>query len=317
MPLKKRYIVGVPFIILLAAGLAVGSSIKSGVINLATSNILGVLGIVNGGTGVSSVTTAPTATAFAGWDSNSNLSANSLIAGYATTVTAAGTTTLTVGSAYQQYFTGTTTQTLKMPAVSTLALGQQWQVVNNSSQSVTVESSGTNTIVVMSPSTWALFTVISTSGTTATSWSYESGSQNSGSGSGYFTSSNSGTGTNAGSTGQYTDLGTIPLTPGVYIFYGQLLIEANGAIALTTAGNILEFGTSTTGTDFSGSSPTCDQSQSSESLLAANTSGEQMISFGPCRHVVTSNTTWHYGAAIAYTGGPPKFFATFTAIQGG
>jgi hypothetical protein len=42
------------------------------------------------------VTTIPTANKYAGWDTNKNLSANSFIYGYSTTVTAAGTTTLTV-----------------------------------------------------------------------------------------------------------------------------------------------------------------------------------------------------------------------------
>src|SRR5579871_4924648 len=48
--------------------------------------------------------TAPAASTISEWDANKNLSANNFIEGYATTVTAAGTTTLTVGSAEQQYF---------------------------------------------------------------------------------------------------------------------------------------------------------------------------------------------------------------------
>lgn len=126
--------------------------------------------IASGGTGVSSVTITPTASAWAGWDANKNLSANSAIQGYTTTVTAAGTTTLTVGSTFQQFFTGSTTQIVVMPVTSTLALGQSWYLVNNSSGNVTVESSGGNTIIVMSPSTTAWVTCILTSGTTAASW---------------------------------------------------------------------------------------------------------------------------------------------------
>jgi hypothetical protein len=129
------------------------------------------IAIANGGTGVTSVTTAPAATAFAGWDANKNLSANNLIEGYATTATAAGTTTLTVSSAYQQFFTGSTTQTVLLPVTSTLALGQAFLIVNNSSGVVTVQSSGSNTITAMAASTVAVFTCILTSGTTAASWS--------------------------------------------------------------------------------------------------------------------------------------------------
>lgn len=129
--------------------------------------------IANGGTAVTSVTTAPAATAFAGWDANKNLSANNHINGYATTATAAGTTTLVVGSAQQQFFTGSTTQTVVLPVTSTLVLGQTFEVVNNSSGVVTVQSSGANNITAMAANTVATYTCILTSGTTAASWNAE------------------------------------------------------------------------------------------------------------------------------------------------
>jgi len=74
--------------------------------NTINANTTSPLAKVNGGTGVNAVTTAPTASAFAGWDSNSNLSASSLIEGFATQATAAGTTNLTVASKQIQEFTG-------------------------------------------------------------------------------------------------------------------------------------------------------------------------------------------------------------------
>lgn len=133
------------------------------------------LPIANGGTGEN--TASPTATGgnYAAWDSNKNLSANNLIEGYATTVTAAGTTTLTVASAFQQYFTGTTTQTVVMPVASTLVLGQSWLIVNSSTGNVTVNSSGGNAIVTLAPSSQTIITCILTSGTTAASWSSDYG----------------------------------------------------------------------------------------------------------------------------------------------
>jgi len=118
-------------------------------------------------------TASPTASSFAGWDASSNLSANSFINGYTTTATAAALTTLTVASTYLQFFTGSTTQTVKMPVTSTLALGQQYKIVNNSSGAVTVESSGANSITVMAANTTLLLTCILTSGTTAASWNAE------------------------------------------------------------------------------------------------------------------------------------------------
>lgn len=131
----------------------------------------GTVVVAGGGTGVTSVTTAPTASAFAGWDANANLSADSFIAGYATTVTAAGTTTLTVTSVQQQYFTGSTTQTVVLPVTSTMVLGQSFTLVNNSSGAVTVNSSGANLVQTLAANSSAIVTVILTSGTTAASWS--------------------------------------------------------------------------------------------------------------------------------------------------
>ena len=148
-----------------------------------TVDITGTLAIAHGGTAKTAVTIAPTATAWAGWDANENLSAENFLPAYATTATAAGTTTLLVGSAYYQFFTGSTTQTVILPVTSTLVLGQSYYIVNNSSGNVTVQSSGANNIQVMATGTSALLTVISTSGTTAASWNADY-AQNGGSGSG-------------------------------------------------------------------------------------------------------------------------------------
>ncbi len=128
------------------------------------------VGILYGGTGVSSVTTAPTATAFAGWDANRNLSADNFLSGFTTTATAAATTTLTVDSTYIQEFTGSTTQTVVLPVTSTLAVGQAFYIINNSSGNVTVNSSGGNAVQVMAANTAMIVTCVLTSGTTATSW---------------------------------------------------------------------------------------------------------------------------------------------------
>ena len=140
-----------------------------------TNPVIGLsapLAIIYGGTAKSTVTIAPTATSWAGWDTSSNLSANNFVKGYATTATASTTTTLVTGSAYQQYFTGSLSQTVVMPVTSTLVLGQAWDIVNNSTQSVTLQSSGLNTIIVLLTGTQAVITCILTTGTTAASWSY-------------------------------------------------------------------------------------------------------------------------------------------------
>lgn len=90
--------------------------------------------------------------------------------GYTTTTTAAGTTTLTSASNRQQYFTGTTTQTLQLPVASTMTLGQGFEVHNNSTGTLTVNSSGGNLVATIPAGLTALVTCILTSGTTAASW---------------------------------------------------------------------------------------------------------------------------------------------------
>jgi hypothetical protein len=94
--------------------------------------------------------------------------------GYTTQATAASTLTLTSASNYYQYFTGTTaSQVVVLPVTSTLALGQQYEINNNSTQSIAVQSSGLNAIVTVYRGMTYRFTCILTSGTTAASWEYE------------------------------------------------------------------------------------------------------------------------------------------------
>lgn len=143
---------------------------------MTTNNVVNApfpLAIAQGGTAVTSVTTSPTASSWAGWDANKNMSADNFLSGYTTTATAAGTTTLTVNDTFQQFFTGSTTQTVVLPVTSTLTLGHQFYIVNNSTGIVTVQSSGANTVQAMAASTTLLVTCILTSGTTAASWSVE------------------------------------------------------------------------------------------------------------------------------------------------
>lgn len=120
--------------------------------------------------GLASASTA-TASTVATRDANANMSADNFIEGYTTTVTAAGTTTLTVDSTFSQYFTGTTTQIVVLPVTSTLVLGQRFYAVNNSTGIVTVNSSGGNLVLALAANTRAWFSVILTSGTSAASWS--------------------------------------------------------------------------------------------------------------------------------------------------
>ena len=113
------------------------------------------LPVASGGTGA---TTAP--------------AANANIQTYTTTVTAAGTTTLTNASTYYQYFTGSTTQTVVLPVASTLSLGWSFHIANNSSGNLSLQSSGLNAVATILPNTTAHVTCILASGTDAASWDY-------------------------------------------------------------------------------------------------------------------------------------------------
>ena len=130
--------------------------------------------VINGTITGTGQATAATASTIAMRDSSANITADSYITGFATTATAAGTTTLTVDSKQIQVFTGSTTQTVTLPVVTTLANGQTFTVINNSSGLVTVQTSGANSLLVLAGSTSAIFTVVNTAGGTGTaSWTYQ------------------------------------------------------------------------------------------------------------------------------------------------
>jgi hypothetical protein len=111
------------------------------------------------------------------WDANSNLAANVHLPGFTTTATAAGTTTLTISTATQiMVWTGSSTQTVKLPTTGIVA-GTQFTVINESSGNVTVQSSGANTLLALvgaasAPFSAAVFTAKQATPTTAAHWSY-------------------------------------------------------------------------------------------------------------------------------------------------
>jgi hypothetical protein len=90
--------------------------------------------------------------------------------GFTSTATAAGTTTLTNASTYFQLFTGTLAQTVVLPVTSTLQTGWAFKISNNSSGSITVQSSGGNTVLTIGSGLAAMFTCIGTTLTTAADW---------------------------------------------------------------------------------------------------------------------------------------------------
>ena len=117
-----------------------------------------------------SATATSTYAPLAGAIFTGNISTPNAINGYSTTATAAGTTTLTVNSNYQQFFTGSTTQTIVLPVASTLTLGHSFYINNNSTGALTINSSGGNLVATIPANMTAIITCILASGTNAASW---------------------------------------------------------------------------------------------------------------------------------------------------
>ncbi len=123
--------------------------------NVPLSTVTGTLAVANGGTGA---TTAPAA--------NANLT------GFTTTATAGGTTTLTNASSYYQVFTGTSNQTVQLPATSTLQQGWSFHIVNNSTGTLTIQTSTAVSLGTVPPGMTVMPTALTTSGNTATDWEF-------------------------------------------------------------------------------------------------------------------------------------------------
>lgn len=134
-----------------------------------TVDLTGTLAIANGGTGVTSVTTTTTSGAFAGWTTAGNLNANSFVALQDAITTTGGTTNLGASAGYWIYLTGSSNQTVVLPANNALAIGHAYYFNNSSTGTITVTTSTPNTILVMAPSTYAVLQLNSLSAGAA-SW---------------------------------------------------------------------------------------------------------------------------------------------------
>ncbi len=88
-----------------------------------------------------------------------------------------GTTTiLTRFSPQQQYFTGSSIQNVTLPDTSTLVLGQNYRVVNQSGAgSLLIQTFTLSTIYTLANNSWAFVTCIDVSSNLITSWSIDLG----------------------------------------------------------------------------------------------------------------------------------------------
>lgn len=167
-------------------------NIKLGVTTTGTSGTQTVsiggsyLMIVQTGVNTQSIVTVPTPLTIPAWDISSNLRANNLINSITSTVTAAGTTTLTASSTGIQRFTGTTTQTLVLPNATTLVNGTQYQFENESTGLLTIQTNGGTNLTILSSSANGMVTLAS-NGTSAGTWHVGSNPDGSSSGIRYST----------------------------------------------------------------------------------------------------------------------------------
>jgi hypothetical protein len=137
--------------------------------NLAANSVIGnTTGSAATPTAVSLLSTA-TASSVPIRDANANFAVNSLVEGFTSTATAAGTTTLVVGSSQFQQFTGSTTQTVVLPSATTLQVGQSFFITNRSSGIVTVNMNGGSLLQSMAAGSFLLATVTNI-GTSAGTW---------------------------------------------------------------------------------------------------------------------------------------------------
>jgi hypothetical protein len=144
-------------------------------VGLSAPAIFTVTGSPVTGSGTLALTYSGTALPIANGGTASTTASQAIntLRGWTTTTTAAGTTTLTSASSYQQEFTGTLAQTVVLPVVSTLALGWSYEITNNSTGSLTIQSSGLNTIGTVTAGTTASLVCVAITGTTAASWDFD------------------------------------------------------------------------------------------------------------------------------------------------
>jgi len=166
-----------------------GSIVTDGGVGIAKALYVGTTANVVGTTDSSSISTGAIITAggvgiaknlyvggtlnVTGSISLTNPTINNIKMGYTTTATAGGSTSLTISSNYRQFFTGTLAQTIVLPVTSTLVTGIAYEIENNSTGLLTVNSSGGNLVGTVPAGVCAHAVCIGTTLTTAADWDWD------------------------------------------------------------------------------------------------------------------------------------------------
>jgi hypothetical protein len=170
---------GTPTVTTLGGDVTIGATgtvtIANSAVSLAKQANLAANSVIGNSTGSSATPTAvsmlstATASAVAIRDSNANVRFNNAIENFQAITSAAGTTTLTVGSPRVTQVTGSTTQIIKLPDATTLVVGQAFRVMNRSTGVVTVNDNASGLVQSMAAGTF-LDVVVTAIGTAAGSW---------------------------------------------------------------------------------------------------------------------------------------------------
>lgn len=123
-------------------------------------------------TGFSSLTygTASAASTVVQRDANQNIFSNNTFTKNTNTVSATGTTTLTVASTPSQTLTGTQPQTYQLPDATTLTIGAEYKFNNNTSNSVLTIKDGSGSTIFTVPFGGRAVILLIVNVTTAGSW---------------------------------------------------------------------------------------------------------------------------------------------------
>lgn len=114
-----------------------------------------------------------------------------LMQGYNSTVTSGGVTTLTTLSSQAQFFTGTASHTVTLPAATSLVNGYNFVITNRSTGTVLVRNSALTTVINVLPNSQMAVIVIDSTGVAGIGgWYSLQTSTNSGANGGYSSSGN-------------------------------------------------------------------------------------------------------------------------------
>jgi hypothetical protein len=127
--------------------------------------------LINSATGVMS-SEAQLSPSRGGTGQSTLVASRNVLDGFTTTTTSAITTTLTSASTYNQVFTGSSTQTITLPSTGTLVTGAGYLIVNNSTGTLTVQTSTSATLGTIPGGLSVRVMVLSTSGNTVNDWEF-------------------------------------------------------------------------------------------------------------------------------------------------